>query len=241
MNLLSMFKRAIPHETRQQLKRKLFHVNDMNARLQNLRNAGFKCTGFIDGGAYEGEWTKQFWTIYPNAPAMMVDPLPAKQSGLQGVSCLVQGSVAVMAALGSSSGKILFRAGETNSAVVGDAEQTPEGTIEVKLVTLDELLKNTVSFKPNLLKLDLQGYELECLEGCTDLGGRFEVIVIEISLIPIGGAPLFTEVNAYLDKKGYRLYDVIPQYYRPLDGALWQCDAIYVRKTSALLASVSWE
>lgn len=241
MNLLSVIKQALPHETRQRMKRKFFHVNDMFSRLENLRNAGFKCTGFIDGGAYEGEWTRQFWRIYPAAPGLLIDPLPAKQKKLKALCLGVPGSSAVMAALGSVSGKVRFRASETNSSVVDSANQPLEDSIEVDMLSLDELLKANDAFQPNLLKLDLQGYELECLNGCTSLEKQFEVLVIEISLIPIGGTPLLTEVNNYLENRGYRIYDVIPQYYRPLDGALWQCDAIYVRKDSALLASMRWD
>lgn len=241
MTLLSLFKGAIPYDARQRLKRKLFHVNDMVARLQNLRAAGFVCTGFIDGGAFEGEWTRQLWTIFPDAPSLMVEPLPEKQKMLRKIAGQVLGSSLVPAALGSAPGKVRFRMNETNSGVV-DALDTGFGdVIEVRLASLDEIRENERAFWPNLLKLDLQGHELECLKGCSDLKAHFEVIVIEISLIPIGGAPLFTQVNNYLEQKGYRIYDVIPQYYRPLDHALFQVDAIYVRVDSSLLASTNWD
>lgn len=241
MRLLDILKRTIPYDMRQRMKRKLFHVNDMPARLQRLRGAGFTCTGFIDGGAFEGEWTRQFWGVFPALPAVMVEPLPAKQAGLRKISGQVAGSSVVTAALGREPGTARFRVSETNSGVLSASESPSDGVIEVRLMTLDEILAIDASFRPNLLKLDLQGHELECMEGCRNLAANFEVIVIEISLIPIGGAPVFTQVNNYLEQKGYRLYDVIPQYYRPMDGALFQVDAIYVRTGSSLLSSVQWD
>jgi hypothetical protein len=44
-----------------------------------------------------------------------------------------------------------------------------------------------------------------------------------------------------MEARAYRLYDVLPQYYRPLDGALWQMDVFYVRHDSALVASRRWD
>ena len=44
-----------------------------------------------------------------------------------------------------------------------------------------------------------------------------------------------------MEAKGYQIYDIVPQYYRPLDGALWQIDAIYVKEASPLISSRQWE
>ncbi|MGH8499614.1 MAG: hypothetical protein ACRERV_12545, partial [Methylococcales bacterium] len=100
MTFLDIAKRILPYDFRQKLKRKLFHVNDMTARLENLRNAGFKCTGFIDGGAYQGEWTSQFWRVFPESPSLLVEPLPGKQQALELIAQSIKGSVAITAALG---------------------------------------------------------------------------------------------------------------------------------------------
>src|ERR1019366_8538169 len=47
--------------------------------------------------------------------------------------------------------------------------------------------------------------------------------------------------DPFMEARGYRLYDVLPQYYRPRDGALYQMDVFYVRNDSALIASRSWD
>jgi len=79
------------------------------------------------------------------------------------------------------------------------------------------------------------------LEGADDLLQQFEVIILEVSVIRIGPVPTFFEVMQYMDRKGYRLYDFLPMYYRPLDNALWQGDAFFVRNNPTLVASLSWE
>jgi hypothetical protein len=69
---------------------------------------------------------------------------------------------------------------------------------------------------------------------------NIEVLLLEISVLRIGDVPVFREVDRQLEALGFRMYDVIPQYYRPLDNALWQVDAFYVRETSPLIASRAW-
>jgi hypothetical protein len=113
--------------------------------------------------------------------------------------------------------------------VVGTNDDADQNTVEVDVTTIDSILQTSL-LKPNLLKLDLQGFELEAMKGCQSLQDSFEVIITEVSVLRIGDVPIFTEVDQFLEQRNFRLYDVIPQYYRPLDGALWQCDAYMCEK-----------
>jgi FkbM family methyltransferase len=211
----------------------------MDSRLANLRRAGFSPTGAIDGGAYCGEWTQAFWKVWPDCPVLLIEPQPAQRETLTALAAKVAGSLAVTKALGKTCGPVSFHLGETNSGVTADAGG--EGVITVDGVTLDALWAERPEFKPNLLKLDLQGYELEALAGAERCLPQFEVVLLEVSVLRIGPVPIFSEVDSYMKERGYRLYDVLPQFYRPRDGALWQMDVFYVRTDSALVASQSWD
>ena len=81
---------------------------------------------------------------------------------------------------------------------------------------------------------------MSSLAGAVECLKKFEVIILEVSVLRIGDVPLFSEVDSYMQSRDYRLYDVLPTYYRPLDGALWQMDVFYVRTDSELLASRQW-
>lgn len=236
---LSGWARLLPHRWRQWIKRRLMVVRDMTSRLRNLRQAGFRCTGAIDGGAYRGDWSLEFQGVFPDAPVLLVEPQPGCRSLLEALVAEHPGWEIAQAALSEAPSEACFRLGESNSGLVASEIETP-ATIKVQCRTLAQLLCDRPAFRPNLLKLDLQGHEIEALRGADEHLPRFEVIIMEISILRIGDVPIFHEVDSFMEEKGFRLYDLLPQYDRPLDGALWQIDAFYVRKDSALVASRAW-
>jgi FkbM family methyltransferase len=238
--LLNQIKRLLPHAFRQRLKRSLFAHVDMISRLKNLRAAGFANTGAIDGGAFCGDWSKEFWSVWPDSPCCMIEPLPSQQTNLLHLSKRVAKSFVVAKALGKVSGSVQFQMGETNSHIVASEIHNAD-VLTIECTTLDQILTDVRPFHPNLLKLDLQGHELSALEGCPLHLLQFEVIIVEVSILRIGDVPIFSDVDQFMKVRGYRLYDVLPQYYRPRDKALWQMDVFYVRENSALIASRSWD
>jgi FkbM family methyltransferase len=239
--MIHSLKRILPHEFRQRLKRSLFVHQDMTSRLANLRRAGFAPTGAIDGGSYQGDWARMFWSVWPGCPVALVEPLPSQQEVLNALAATTPGALVIPKALGREHGEVSFRLEQTNSAIVSLSDDPGKGMITVPCTTIDEMLDEAPSFTPNFLKLDLQGGELDALDGATRHVKQFEVILLEVSVLRIGDVPIFADVERDIGARGYRVYDVLPQYYRPRDGALWQMDVFYVRNDSALVASRSWD
>ncbi len=236
--MFNSIKKLFPREFLLRLKRSLFAQQDMNTRLLNLRRAGMRPSGAVDGGAYQGDWTSSVWSIWPDCPSLMIEPLPAQSQALNFLAAASKDSVVVSKAIGRQRGEVHFHLGDTNSHIVSSGP--PGETITIDCTTLDDLLDGGLNFRPNLMKLDLQGHELDALSGCERHLRQFEVIVLEASVLRIGDVPIFTEVDRFMETRGLRLYDVLPQYYRPRDGALWQMDVFYVRTDSPLIASQSW-
>ena len=50
------------------------------------------------------------------------------------------------------------------------------------------------------------------------------MIILEVSILRIGDVPVFREVYHYLAERGYRVYNLLTTYYRPLVNALWKID-----------------
>lgn len=241
MPILRLLKRALPASWKRSIKLAM-GFQDMEVRLKVLQRAGFVCTGAVDGGAFSGEWTLMLRRVW-NVSVLMVEPQTMQQPTLRSLVAATSGAVMLEeVALGATPHQARLLLAETNSRLsdVDDPAELYRPSQTVAVETLDRLLSRQVKFHPNLLKLDLQGQELVALDGAIASLAQFEVVVIEVSFIRIGAVPLLAEVIEYMATRRLRLYDLLPMYYRPLDGALWQADAIFVRADSSLVASSRW-
>ena len=79
-------------------------------------------------------------------------------------------------------------------------------TAIVRVAPLREFVSSEDIQPPALLKLDVQGYELEALRGCEDLLDRFAYVYAECSFVELyAGQALADEVIAWLRERGFRL------------------------------------
>jgi FkbM family methyltransferase len=227
----------LPKSAKSVVKR-LVGVQDMETRLRNLTRAGFVCSGAVDVGAYAGDWALVAKKAFA-CPVLMIEPQPDRRSGLERLARLHGFEFEAVVVSGSRrSARLLLQS--TNSRLVADDDATDLPQIAVEVERLDDVLPRHPTLSPNLLKVDVQGHELAVLDGAASAIRQMEVIVLEVSLIRIGPVPVFREVVEYMAARGFRLYDFLPMYYRPLDGALWQGDAFFVRNDSNLVASEAW-
>ena len=83
---------------------------------------------------------------------------------------------------------------------------------------------------PALLKVDVQGGELEVLEGAEEILQNFEVIVMEVGMTEgYIGQPVFHEYIAYMAARGFVIYDIIDANYSGTE-LLFQIDVVFVKK-----------
>jgi len=89
------------------------------------------------------------------------------------------------------------------------------GTHEVGLekgsiAPLDHFISSKEISSPALLKLDVQGFELEALNGCQSLFHKFDQIYCECSFIPLyEGQKLSSEIISFLNTYNYELIGFI--------------------------------
>jgi len=228
----------LPENWKDRLRRRAGAVT-LRGRLENLRRAGHAPRRIIDAGAFRGQWARTALAVFPAAEVLMVEAQPALAALLTAL-CAREPRLRFHAALlGAEKRRSKFLLGETNSRVVPDSHVAAPGeqVFDLEVETLEAVAAAEGFGACDLLKLDLQGHELPALAGAGALFGRVEVILVEVSWLPIGGVPLVHEVCAAFRARGYQLYDILGFNYRPLDGALWQSDLMFVRRDSPLLAA----
>jgi len=70
---------------------------------------------------------------------------------------------------------------------------------------------------------------------------EFDAFLIEMSTIAtIKNGPEADEVIAFLNERGFVIYDVLSLNRRPLDSALAQLDVLFVKRNSSLRSDHRW-
>ena len=211
-------------------------------KLAKARDRGLNVRMAIDGGAAEGEWAEQLHEIWPAAQVLAIEPREDAQAALKARAAKLPGMVVAQTLLGPSEGTVEFYESMHNSSVLKDGPDRQRGrTVTAPMTTLDTLVQKLQLPDPDLIKLDLQGFELECLKGAARCLAHAEAVLLEVSLIPIyEGMPLMGDVVPFMSDHGFRLYDISGLWHRPLDGALAQGDFLFIAKRSKLLADRRW-
>lgn len=130
-----------------------------------------------------------------------------------------------------------FHADWVGSSLLQETEgpQIDDRAIHVQTVRLDDLVEQQKLTGPFLLKIDVQGAELQVLSGATNILRQAEYILVETSLFKFfKDGPLLQEVIGYLQQHNFVVYDILNPQYRPLDNALGQVDLVFVPAHSIL-------
>ena len=116
---------------------------------------------------------------------------------------------------------------------IGEAQSTcfpgthEVGTLEVEVGPLDKFLTKGEINRPAMLKLDVQGFEMQALAGCKSLIGYFDYVYCECSFVELyKNQKLAGEVIDYLRSLGFSLSGIYnPSYDR--DGNCIQADLLF--------------
>jgi FkbM family methyltransferase len=208
---------------------------NMALSLRNLARLGFRPRFIVDVGAYEGHWTALCKTYFPEANVLMIEAQQSKADVLSAFAAPYGGQVTTeIALLGPVDGlAVAFHEMETGSSVLAENSPAVRTTSQRTTVALDGLLSSRPQ-RVDFLKLDVQGYELEVLKGGSRALQEAEFVLMETSLMPVNqGCPTFAEVVAFMDGRGFRVFDLCDQGRRR-DGVLWQVDLLFMKQSSPL-------
>jgi FkbM family methyltransferase len=222
------------------------HVDEMQALLVELRGRGLDCRSILDVGAYLGDWSRLAKRVFPSARCFLIEPQVEMRRSLEAFCAEYPDSRWFLAGAGPAAGELTL----THWGDVSGASFLPEASPEplppvqqrrVSVVTIDSLLEEGSIAMPELVKLDVQGFEIEALRGGQRLFGNVEAFILETSLFRfIPGMPIFHEVVAFMAERDYLAYDLGGLLRRPYDRALGQVDVCFARRRGALRASDRW-
>ena len=222
-------------------------VGAIHSFLEDVRARGFLPETIFDVGALTGEWTQMALSVFPESKFLMIEPQLKMEPHLEKLSAASDRVRYLIAGAGREPGQLVMNIGVDPAATSflqgADAEASSICSRTLtKVMTLDDIVANSGWSTPDLVKLDVQGFELEALAGARSLFGRTEVFILETSLFRFAGQmPLTRECMEFMNQRGYELYDITEFRRRPFDGALGQVDLAFAKADGFLRRNNKWK
>ena len=102
--------------------------------------------------------------------------------------------------------------------------------IQCNIRKLSDYINNNNIHKIDILKLDTQGYEEECLKGIEDKFKIINIIITEIMFYDFYEKSLsFYDIEKYLIPNDFKLYDISHISKNPMNGRTDWVDAMYIK------------
>ena len=179
--------------------------------------SGLDCRTVVDIGANRGQFALVARQCQPHARIISFEPLPAAAAKFRAVFAgddrVTLHEVAIGPAPGDAAIHVSRRDDSSSllpitSTQVALFPGTGEvATATVRVAPLREFIPAADIEPPALIKLDVQGYELEALRGCEDLLDRFAYVYAECSFVELyAGQSLADEVNSWMRERGFKLH-----------------------------------
>lgn len=170
--------------------------------------------GIIDVGANRGQFTLACRLSQPRIPIVAFEPIPDEARTFRKVHGKCPQVTFIESALGEAVGSAtlhLSKSADSSSLLPIGQRQTEYfrdtaeiGTIQVPVQRLDDLSKHWIGRNSQLLKLDVQGFELNVLRGAVKTLETCRYVYAECSEVELyEGQALRKEVSAFLLSNGF--------------------------------------
>ena len=183
-------------------------------RLQHLRTLGLPMRHFFDIGASNGAWSSTMTRLFPEATFDLFEPLvDVYRRQMNGNLKLFPRLRLHTVALGQKRQRIkmfLDTKNPANSTALDWRTAPAEiARAEVEMMTLDEAVREFDLPKPDVIKMDTQGGELDVLKGASKTLPHAKVLLLECWLwrAYAQDTPLLLEIANCLRDFDFHLWD----------------------------------
>ena len=197
----------------------------------------------VDIGANRGQFSLAARHHHPDAQIVAFEPLPTAAAVYRKVFVNDRRTMLHVAAVSPADGEAtmqISRREDSSSLLPISQLQTalyPEvvaiGTAKVPTAPLDRFLSVDDIAAPALLKIDVQGFELEVLKASVGLLPRFARVYVEASFVTLyEGQALAYQVVDFLREQHFLLTGIYNPAYHPRSGDMLQADLLFTREIS---------
>ena len=208
--------------------------SSMFGALLNAKQLGCEPETVIDVGA--GLGTFEIYETFPKSRYLLIEPIAENEPYLKKICQYLERADYIIAAASTEAGVVPLQVNLSNfihSYISEDGEASSENfeLRTIPAVTLDEICKSRQLEGPYLIKVDVDGRELDVLAGATQILQNTELVIVEVTLYVSARFDKICAVINFMKEQGFVAYDIVDHGYRLSDSALSQVDIIFVKES----------
>jgi len=169
----------------------------------------------FDIGANIGQYGIEFKSRFPESNVHSFEPSASAFEGLVVTSSKYKNWSAYNFGFGSEEKQLKLYshlAGSASATLINQEEvfgRTSNFNFElVDIKKLDDFLKANPDYFPDILKIDIEGFELDCLKGCSDNIDKIKIIQFEFGEINIDSRTYFRDYWNFFSNLEFRLFRI---------------------------------
>jgi len=216
-----------------------YMLDILTSRLLTLKELEFYPKTILDIGAYHGDWSTLVHGIWPDSKIFMVEANADQRPTLAKITWTEGFEIAL---LGDKKRRQVGYYATTLPVTTGNSifrEQTHYfDNCEIRnlpMTTLDSVVKKRNLKNINLIKIDVQGSELNVIKGGKNTVANAQFILLETQNLEYNlGAPDTAQVLIAMQDLGFQLYDITEIHHLPT-GEMFEIDLLFVKQNSPFI------
>lgn len=202
----------------------------------------FNIKSVLDIGANEGQFAERLIDLGFKGMLYSFEPIGSIYKLLSAKASSSSQWKTFQSGVGKETGELMLNVSENFASSsllnVNEASTSVDPTTrtthreKISITTIDEFLGSHPEIQKDiLLKLDVQGFELEALKGGVNSLELFKAVQVELSFTPVyQGGPLYLEVISFLQNHNFELFSLSPAFVDKHTGRMLQADGLFINQ-----------
>ena len=195
----------------------------------------------IDIGANQGQFSEKMRILFPQSKIISFEPLNEAYQILKKNFLNDQNYEIYNIALGSTKGVTEIEKNEYSpSSSLLEMNLAHKNNfnfaintekVEIDIDLLDNIIEPSAIIRPALMKIDVQGYEDQVINGSSNTLKNIDIIICEMSYLELyKNQILFDKLYETFISMGFSYHGNLEQLHSPIDNEILQGDAIFIKK-----------